>query len=436
VKNQAVTFSGTLPTTVKRPVQLWAKTGTKWKKLTTSKTTAKGEYTLTASTSGLKLTVRVVAPKVKIAKKRYSKIVTKSRTIKTVAPSKAIQVSVGAAHACALTSVGGVKCWGSNENGQLGDGTTTGRRTAVDVVGLGSGVRAISAGGFSTCALTSAGGVKCWGANSEGQLGDTTLADRSTPVNVVGLSSGVAAISAGGQSTCALTTAGGVKCWGENSAGGVGDGTNIGRTTPTDVVGLARGMTAISASAGHACALTTSGGAKCWGMNRGGAIGDGTGWNRYEPVDVVGLSSPLTAIDASGDGVCGLTKQGGVMCWGDVGDDEGHTLKWAPTAIEGLSSGLAAVSMPCVLTVSGGVQCWGLNNVGQIGNGTSDYQNYHPPTNVLGLTSGVIAIQASGQQRFAITSAGAIKAWGYMDGGLGDGTTAVRPKPVSVVGFG
>ena len=120
---------------------------------------------------------------------------------------------------------------------QLGDGTTIQRRTPVAVTGLGSGVRAIAAANLHTCALTSAGAVLCWGDNSRGQLGDGTTTQRLTPVPVAGLGSGVRAISAGGDHTCAVTTAGAVFCWGDNIAGQVGDGTRAQRNTPVAGVG-------------------------------------------------------------------------------------------------------------------------------------------------------------------------------------------------------
>ena len=125
----------------------------------------------------------------------------------------ATQVSTNGSHSCALTSGGGVKCWGLNSTGQLGDNSTIQRLTPVDVSGLATGVVAISTGQAHTCALTTIGAVKCWGSNSAGQLGDSTTTQRLTPVDVSGLGGGVAAISAHGNHTCAVTTAVAMKCW-------------------------------------------------------------------------------------------------------------------------------------------------------------------------------------------------------------------------------
>ena len=155
-------------------------------------------------------------------------------------------VATGTGHSCTLTTAGGVKCWGFNNHGQLGDGTTTDRLTPVDVIGLASGVAAVAAGEHDTCALTTSGGLKFWGDGRFGKLGNGSTSDRLTPFDVAGLTSGVAAVFMGDHHTCALTTAGGLKCWGQNSFGQVGDGTTTDRLTPVNVGGLATGVAAVS----------------------------------------------------------------------------------------------------------------------------------------------------------------------------------------------
>ncbi len=270
-----------------------------------------------------------------------------------------VALAAGDRHSCALTSTGGVKCWGMARSGQLGDGTAQRRLAPVDVVGLTSGAKAVAGGVNSSCALTSGGGVKCWGSNSSGNLGDGTSVNSSAPVDVVGLSSGVTAVTA----NCALTSAGGVKCWGYPYG-----------LTPVDVFAPGSGIVAVT----HACALTSAGGVKCWGFNDRGQIGDGTTVNRPTPVDVVGLTSGVTAVSAWGGHGCALLSAGGVKCWGEnefgqVGD--GTTVdRTAPVAVAGLSSGVAAISAgvlhTCALMRDGGVKCWGASGVGQLGDGS------------------------------------------------------------------
>ena len=133
-------------------------------------------------------------------------------------PNAASQSSlaVGNNHACVVFELVAVKCWGYNGLGQLGDGTTTNRSTPTEVTGITSGVTAISADGPHTCALLDTGAMKCWGYNGSGQLGDGTTTQRNTPTQVSGLTSGVTAISAGREHSCALLTTGAVKCWGRN----------------------------------------------------------------------------------------------------------------------------------------------------------------------------------------------------------------------------
>ena len=363
-------------------------------------------------------------------------------------------IRTGGKHTCALTVSGGVKCWGTNREGQLGDGTTMDSSVPVDVKGLGSGVKGIRTGGQHTCALTDSGGVKCWGYNSDGQLGDDTNTDSSVPVDVSGLGSGVAAISAGNRHTCARTVSGGVKCWGYNGYGQLGDNT---RTSSPGPVGVKKGppgsaVAAISVGGEHSCALTDSGAVKCWGRNRWGQLGDGAttdkvprGVDSSVPVDVRGLGSGVAAISAGTDHTCALTVSGAVKCWGrnlagELGDgSETPSYSFVPVDVRGLGSGVVAISAginhTCALTNSGGVKCWGNNSSGELGDGSAT--DRPAPVDVRGLGSGVAAISAGYDYTCALTVSGGVKCLGTnVTGQLGDGTTTNSSVPVDVKGLG
>jgi alpha-tubulin suppressor-like RCC1 family protein len=203
--------------------------------------------------------------------------------------SGVVAVAAGTYHSCALTSAGGLKCWGDSINGQVGDGSFNISATPTEVAGLSSGVVAVAAGYSHTCALTSAGGLKCWGYNAYGQLGDGSFNGSATPRDVTGLSSGVVAIAAGGNHSCALTSAGGLKCWGYNFFGQLGDGSFNRSATPRDVAGLSSGLVAVAAGGNHTCALTSAGGVKCWGFGESGQLGDGSFNSSAMPKDVIGF---------------------------------------------------------------------------------------------------------------------------------------------------
>jgi alpha-tubulin suppressor-like RCC1 family protein len=344
-------------------------------------------------------------------------------------------IAAGGVHTCILTRAGGVKCWGINSFGQLGNGVTAASLTPVDVVGLTSGVTQVAAGGYSTCALMSSGAVKCWGDNTYGQLGTGSTVGSLTPVDVKGLPVGVKAVAVGPYSACALTARGGVKCWGLNKFGYLGNGSTTDSRTPVDVRGLTSGVTAIAVGTSYSCALTTRMGLECWGflINPNDILANPI---HDTPVTLAEPASGITAIAVSGN-ICALTRGGGVRCGGDntygqLGDGS-TTRRTTFVDVVRLRSGVTAVAAganyACAVTSGGGVKCWGDNFAGQLGNGSTTKSS--TPGDVVGLASGVAAIALSDGHACAIMATGAVKCWGD-HGLLGNGTHDGSTTPVDV----
>ncbi len=366
-------------------------------------------------------------------------------------------ITAGVAHTCALAGAGTVLCWGSNEFGQLGNGSTTSITSPIQVVGLTSSTVSVAAGSESTCALIATGTVWCWGDNSSGQLGNGTFTPSTVPVQVMDPAgnaplSGVARIGAGQSHTCAVTAAGEALCWGDNSKGQLGNGTEIDSSLPVPVSGLATGVATIAAGSDFTCAATTDGGAKCWGDGVSGQLGNGTSANSAlasSVLDGTGSSAlgGVVTISAGFENACALTTVGNVLCWGANGAGQlgngatgsASTLPVEVTDSNGKSplGGMVAISSGldsnCAVTAAGTTECWGANASGQLGNGSTT--NSSTPVVVAGLSSGVAAIASGDQHACAATITGSAQCWGAnANGQLANGTTNSSAIPVEALG--
>lgn len=297
-------------------------------------------------------------------------------------------LAAGLTHTCAVVN-GGAQCWGSYDSGQLGnDRGGYDNRTArpVQVIGLTEGVQSIAAGDHHTCALVN-GGVWCWGDNSEGQLGGLRVPSTRNyfPEPVPSLTSGVQAIAASGDTTCALVN-GGVQCWGKNDSGGLGALVGARSYVPVAVTGLSTGVQALAAGGKLNCARV-DGGVKCWGTNLNGQLG--AQLPPYQnasstPVQVQGLEGGVQGIAASRSNACAVVG-GGLQCWGLYNGLE--NVSRVPVQIDGLGSGARSISVGYAFTcalVDSGIRCWGLNNHGQLGNGTVTQTTIGQPVEVFG----------------------------------------------------
>lgn len=343
------------------------------------------------------------------------------------------QISAGDT-ACAVVADGTVRCWGLNNHGQLGDGTTTDRYTPVRVQSVAGAVGVIS--GFQSCALITDGTVRCWGENGMDPSGTPTWT--TAPTTVPGLGN-VVAIAGQGTSPCALLSDGTVRCWGHRGARpDIGYSTED-WMTPVAVPGIS-GAVGVSGGFEDGCALISDGTVRCWGTNDSGQLGDGTTTDSETPVLVSGVTDAV-AISGTHNTyghVCALIADGTVRCWGgnragQLGNGTTNTTANPnPAPVSGLAGAIAisaGTAADCALIADGTVRCWGSNRAGQLGDGTTT--DRYTPVAVSGLTNAV-AVSQSGLGACAVLSDATARCWGA---NTGDGTTTPRATPVQVVGY-
>lgn len=276
----------------------------------------------------------------------------------------ATAVAAGWLQSCALLDNSQVRCWGQNNAGQLGLDRTTTPVAAADSapVDLGGPASAISSGRMHTCALLTSGAVKCWGYNNSGQLGLGTtdnVGDDESPAEVTAIDLGAGrtarAIAAGYEHTCAILDNGALRCWGRNSSGQLGLGTvaNLGddeAITTVDPVDLGAGRTAVNVSLGYdtTCVVLDNGATRCWGSNHIAQLGLGG--------EVTPLPGELPA------------PPDDVNYHASLGDNE------LPTTVPpiGLAAATAVATgtyHSCAVLTNQSLQCWGAGNNGRTGHG-------------------------------------------------------------------
>lgn len=353
----------------------------------------------------------------------------------------AAKVVVSNENRCLLTTAGKLKCWGANGNGQVGDGTTDVRDLPVDVDSATT-YSDISLGYRHACGLTTDGDVKCWGYNYYSQLGDGLTAARSTPFVVA---SGYSKISAGDDITCGIKN-GDVYCWGNNSVGQMGVGTTGGtRTLPALTLDQAADFTEVSAGSSYACAINTNKELYCWGNNGSGNLGDGTKDTRTLPV-LIGtgfVQVRAQAVSYVNKTTCALKDDNFIYCWGNNGSgqvgDGTTTERLVPTATFGgyeFDDVSLGTLHACGKLTDGGLRCWGSNSynwnpLGGLGNGVYITNNsVNKPELVLGGDS-FTTVSAGWNATCGVNSLGRVKCWGDFNRGfMADPAGHIRLVPM------
>ena len=405
----------------------------------------------------------------------------------------AVDVSAGVHHTCAILDNGLLKCWGRDDYGQLGDGSSTYGRQAeghpleepsIFPIDLGPGrtAVAVSAGNLHTCAILDDGSVECWGLGVSGQLGDGgtthdattyTTAPSSTPIDL-GAGRTAVEISGSGNHTCVILDNGDLKCWGENSHGQIGNEGNpsVDYSLPQTVSGgfswaatsnaVASGDVSVfsyssdklTGGGWHFCALQDDDQPFCWGASGSGQLGVGATSHTYGRPTPSQVLHPANVTSMSGGGfhTCAIREDGSLICWGSdqygqlgnggngywdnsPGDQATPPLESAldlgpnRTALE-VSAG---ADHTCVILDNGDIKCWGSNQYGQLGNGQTSYE-YSIPSSVVDLGDGRTAVSlgkgGTSYHACAILDNGDLKCWGRDDyGQIGDGGTVSQQYP-------
>jgi alpha-tubulin suppressor-like RCC1 family protein len=357
-------------------------------------------------------------------------------------------IASGDEHTCLLLDGGDVACWGSNTYGQLGNGGTTERLspTLTSQIGQGSPAISVSAGRYHSCALNENGEVYCWGGGWKGMIGDGNTSDRSSPTLVQNLGRPAVDISTGEDFSCAVLDNGSVKCWGANSYGqlGIGNGNQNNQLYPAYTVPLAPGKSAVSITSGysHTCVLLDNGQIACWGDNSGGQLAIASTSVIWSPTVVNNLpfGRDVISLSAGAAHTCAVLDDGVLMCWGSGGN--GRLGIWptayqtsTPTQVsrQNVNQGAQSVSAgglhTCALMNDSSVACWGYGDYGQLGNGGTN--DLSVPTQTNGFSgNGVLSISAGRTHTCSISVDRSVNCWGDgRFGQLGIGVKSTRSSP-------
>ncbi len=328
-------------------------------------------------------------------------------------------LSLGDYHSGVIAQNGSLYMWGSNDFGQIGDGTTEDRYKHKPTKILDH-VIAVSLGGCHSGAITQDGSLYMWGRNSCGQIGDGTTEDRYKPTKIL---DHVIAVSLGWCHSGAITQDGSLYMWGSNDYGEIGDGTTEDRYKPTKILDH---VIAVSLGDRHSGAITQDGSLYMWGYNSSGQIGDGTPGDRYKPTKIL---DHVIAVSLGGCHSGAITQDGSLYMWGwnngQIGDGTTED-RYKPTKI--LDHVIAVSLGGChsgAITQDGSLYMWGRNDYGEIGDGTTE--DRYKPTKIL---DHVIAVSLGYLHSGAITQDGSLYMWGCNNvGQIGDGTTEERDTP-------
>jgi alpha-tubulin suppressor-like RCC1 family protein len=357
-----------------------------------------------------------------------------------------IHVATGALHTCGIRADGTLWCWGYNYYGELGTGSQTPQDRPQQVTTPAAGGWAsITTGGGHTCAIRTNGTLWCWGSNGLGQLGIGSHTDQDRPQQVTApAAGGWASVTGGGGHTCAIRTNGTLWCWGYNIYGQLGIGNHTDQDRPQQVTTpAAGGWASVTGGDYYTCATRTGGTLWCWGDNSYGDLGIGSQTPQDRPQQVTAPAAGGCASVTAGDCyTCAIRTGGSLWCWGWNGHGElgigSHAAQDLPhqvtaPAAGGWASVTANYVHTCATRTGGTLWCWGYNNLGQLGIGNRTDQD-QPQQVTIPVLGGWASVTAGNYHTCATRTSGTLWCWGsneYGQLGIGNHTGQDQPRQVT-----
>ncbi|HOB70761.1 MAG TPA: hypothetical protein PKM18_03140, partial [bacterium] len=361
-----------------------------------------------------------------------------------------LEIAAGAFHTCGIKKDKKLYCWGSNRFGEIGDGKKTtsdeNNDRNIPVKVNDDEWIAVTAGYYHTCAIKTDDTLYCWGLNVFGQLGlgDEMTGDALIPAKLN--DDKWISVTAGGLHTCGINKDNNLYCWGKNSFGEVGDGTNENRFISTKI-GNDK-WKSVSAGHSHSCGINIDGRIYCWGDNILAKIGDGTEtvygeeltilWNNNKNIPVKISNEFWASVNAGGSHTCGIHEDKSLYCWGgnnagQAGDGKNGYERYVPTKINDDKWNFITTGSEhtCCVKSDGNLYCWGLNSNGQIGDGENDFKKTVP---VKVDDDSWVQVNAGFSDNCGIRSDSKLYCWGFNSyGQIGDESSDYnKPFPVKV----
>lgn len=367
----------------------------------------------------------------------------RSSPVQTVAfGSNWLKLGLGGFHTGCIKRDNTLWLWGLNANGQIGDNSATNRSSPVQVLTWAENwsIPSNDESSISACIKTD-GTLWVWGQNDRGQLGDNTVASKSSPIQTVAGGNNWSSVATGYKKTYGLKTDGTLWGWGNNQNGDMGDNTVVYKSSPVQTVAGGTNWSSIAASSFSAGGLKTDGTLWIWGGNGSGEIGDNTTAGRSSPVQTVTFATDWAKFAMGGSHVAAIKKNGTLWCWGSnfYGQLGDNTVTSRSSPVETVTGGNNWIQVACGsnhtvgLKTDGTLWVWGYNQFGSLGDNTLTHRS-SPVQTVAGGTNWKSIAAKRGNTTAAIKTDNTIWGWGFnSQGQLGDGTLSNRSSPVQIL---